>query len=91
MSEAALWLNYCLSGVIAFLVIYLRRWRIVPAMLMGTATSLAIYLLVSLGRGGAIDDPWIEAALFINGSFALIAASAGAVLAFALRARNDET
>ena len=89
MSEAALWLNYGLSGIVAFLIIYFRRWRIVPAMLVGTGISLALYLVASLATGGALDDPWLAPALFINGCFALVAAFLGAAIAFAASQRGD--
>ena len=88
MSEAALWLIYCLSAAIASLVVYARGWRMVSAMLLGTVIGLAVYLLVSLAKGGALDDPLLEAALLVNGSFCLIFAAAGAALGFALSRRS---
>jgi hypothetical protein len=87
LSETALWLNYCLSGVVAFLTTYFWRWRFVLSVLFGTAVSLAAYSLVSLSRGGSVHDPWFGAALLINGLFALVPALAGAGLASELRWR----
>jgi len=82
LSEAALWLNYCLSAGIAFAAIYRGRWRVVPAMLLGTAVTLAIWLIVSLASGGTFDDPWLEPALIINGCFSLLFAGAGAAFGY---------
>lgn len=90
MSEIALWLNYGLSGIVAFLIIFFRRWRIVPAMLLGTGIGLAVYLIASLASGGALNDPWLAPALFINGCFALIAAFLGAAIAFAATHRGAD-
>ena len=89
MSEAALWLNYCLSGAVAFSVIYWRGWRIVNAMLLGTAVTVALWLAVSLGRGGSLSDPALEAAIVTNACLSLVFAAAGAALAFALRQRSN--
>jgi len=85
LSEAALWLNYGLSGVVAFVSVYFLRWRLLPSMILGMTISLLLYLAVSFARGGWLDDPWFEAALFINGSFALVAAVGGAIVARAVR------
>ncbi len=85
MSEAALWLNYCLSAAIAFAAIYFLGWRIVSAMLAGTIATLALWLLVSLASGGSLGDPTLEPALIVNGSLGLVFAAAGAAAAFAAR------
>ncbi|MDQ3247108.1 MAG: hypothetical protein M3Q52_09530 [Pseudomonadota bacterium] len=78
MSEAALWLDYAVAAAIAFSLVYFRCWRIVPSMFAATLAALAIYLLVSVIRGGSLDDPFLEAALIINGSLSLIFAGVGA-------------
>jgi hypothetical protein len=85
LSEIALWLIYTLSGSIAFLAIFFRRWRVVPSMLLGTAVAVAIYLAAALALGSRIDDPALGPALFTHGCFALVASFFGAALGSAVR------
>jgi hypothetical protein len=91
LSEAALWLNYCLAAVAAFCAIYFRRWRIISAMVFGALIAVAVWVAASFGAGGSLDDPWLVAALLINGSFALIFAGLGAAVAQLILSRNSGT
>jgi hypothetical protein len=81
LSETALWLNYCLGGLIALVASYFRvriAFSIVPA----AAVPIAIWLLVPVfnGAGFNFNDPWFGPGLFINACFALIFATVGALL-----------
>lgn len=85
MSEAGPWLNSLLSAAIAFAAIYFRGWRVVSAMLLGTAVTVAILIVVLVAGGASLGDRSVEAAIWTNGSFSLIAAAAGAALGFVAR------
>ena len=94
MSETVLWLGYLLGAGAAFAAVYLQRWRLVPAILGGTAVSLVVWVLTVLAT--SIDDrtPWLQVDLAINASLGMIFAGAGAALAYALgaaRVRKDRS
>lgn len=88
MSEAALWLNCGLAAAIAFMLTYLRRWRIAPAIFAGAAATLATFLIVAVARGVSLDDPLLEAELVINASFGVIFAGIGAAAGSAMKQRH---
>ena len=85
MSDKLLWLAYLVSGGIAFALVYLKAWRLVPAMVLATAVGVFLSLLVMLAIPKEDASAWFQVELAMNGSLALIFAGAGAALAFALR------
>ena len=80
MSETALWLLYLLSGAAAFAVVYRLGSRIVPATLVGTAVTVAGWLLLYLLTDEKNRPDWISVDLSLNACFGLIFAGAGAAL-----------
>ena len=89
MSDKLLWLAYLISGGIAFALVYLKAWRLVPAMVLATAAGVLLSLLVMLAVPGEDANAWFQVDLAMNGSLALIFAGAGAAFAFALRESRE--
>ena len=89
MSNTLLWLAYLVSGAIAFALVHLQDWRLVPSMILGTAAGLLLSLLVMLAITKEDSSPWFQVELGMNGSLSLIFAGAGAAIGFALRASRD--
>jgi len=90
MSEALVWLLYVLGGLLSFLTVHHRRWRITTATLgaavLVTAAWSAWYWLTS----EAERPPWFNVHLSLNFFFAVIFASAGAALGEYLARRQAE-
>ena len=89
MSNTLLWLAYLVSGAIAFALVYVQNWRLVPSMILGTAAGLLLSLLVMLAIPKEDASPWFQVELAMNGSLSLIFAGAGAAIAFALRESRE--
>ena len=89
MSDKLLWLAYLISGGIAFALVYLKAWRLVPSMVLGTAVGVLLSLLVMLAIPKEDANAWFQVDLAMNGSLALIFAGAGAAVAFALRESRE--
>lgn len=89
MSDTLLWLAYLVSGAIAFALVHLQAWRMVPAMVLATAAGLFLSLLVMLAMSKEDAGHWFQVDLAMNGSLSLIFAGAGAALAYALRPSEE--
>ena len=86
MSNTLLWLTYLVSGGIAFALVYLKAWRLVPAMVAATAFGTLASLLIMLAvPAGEDENYWFQVDLAMNGSLSLIFAGAGAAIAYAIR------
>jgi len=88
LNETLLWLLYLLSAAAAFAAVFRLGWRIVPAMLAGTAVTLVGWLLMYLTAKESRPAFW-EVDLSLNASFALIFAGAGAAFGFFRRGRTN--
>ena len=86
MSETILWLGYLLGAGAAFAAVTMQRWRLVPAILAGTAVSLVVWAITVLATSSEDRTPWLQVDLAINASLGMIFAGAGAALAYALGA-----
>jgi len=90
LNETLLWLFYCVSAAAAFALIYLRRWRITAAMLVGGLISVAGWYLLFLLTEEDKRPEWITLDLSLNACFGLIFAGAGAALAHVLLMRQGQ-
>ena len=88
MNETLLWLLYLVSAAVGFLAVQKLGWRLVPAMLVGTLVSIVGWALLYLVTGEDQRPEFWRLDLSLNASFALIFASAGAALAFAMKDRE---
>lgn len=91
MNESLVWLLYLVSGLVAFLGVFRLKWRIVPAMLAGTAVTIAGWALLYLLTEEDKRPSFWEVDLSLNACFALIFAGAGAALAMYVRMRQRES
>lgn len=85
MIDTLLWLAYLVSGAAAFLLVRNKHWRLVGAMLAGTAVGLLLSVIVMLAIPREDPTRWFQVDLAINGSLSLIFAGAGAAIAYAIR------
>lgn len=85
MTDTLLWLTYLVSGGIAFALVYLKAWRLVPAMILATAVGVLLALLVMLAIPKEDQNFWFQVDLAMNGSLSMIFAGVGAAIAYALR------
>ena len=87
MSNTLLWLTYAASGAIAFALVYLKAWRLVPAMVAATAfgTLASLLIMLAVPKDEEDETRWFQVELAMNGSLALIFAGAGAAVALAIR------
>jgi hypothetical protein len=87
--EALSWLAWLVSAAVAFVLVHRQGWRLVGAMVAGTAAGLLLSLLVMLVTPKDDASYWFQVELTVNGSMSLIFAGAGAALGHALRASRD--
>jgi 4-hydroxybenzoate polyprenyltransferase len=84
LNETLLWLGYLLSGVAAFALVHRLGWRIVPTMLVGTAVTVAAWLILFLLADEKNRPEWETLDLSLNTCFGVIFAALGAAVAFFL-------
>lgn len=84
MNDTVLWLLYVVGAAIAFCVIIRFRWRIVPAMLVGTSLTAFGWAIVYAGTAEDKRPAFWRTDLSLNLSLALIFAGAGAAAAYAV-------
>ena len=89
MINSLLWLTYFVSGAIAFALVWLKGWRLVPAMVLATAAGVLLSLIIMLVIPREEASPWFQVELAMNGSLSLIFAGAGAAVAYALRSSRE--
>ena len=89
MNETLLWLLYCASGLLAFLVTYKLRGRpIFAALAGGLLTGAGWSLLYAMTEVDQRPD-WVQLDLSLNLTFGLIFAAAGAGIGRWMLSRRD--
>ena len=89
MSETLLWLLYGVSGVIAFLATYYRRWHNALAVLAGGLVTTIGWLLLFRFTAEEKRPDWVQLDLSLNVTFGLIFSAIGAALGWWLLRRRD--
>lgn len=89
MTDTLLWLTYLVSGGIAFALVYLKAWRLVPAMVLATAIGVLLAMLIMLAVPKEDEAFWFQVELAMNGSLSMIFAGVGAAIAYALRTPRE--
>ena len=81
MSEIALWLLFCVSGVMAFAAIHFQGWHPAIAILSGLLLTGAGWTILYFLTTEKDRPEWVRLDLSLNLSFGLLFVAAGAVAA----------
>lgn len=89
MNETLLWLDYALSGGVAFSAVYRWRWRITLAVLTGSLITTIGWLLIFRFTEEEKRPDWIRLDLSLNLTLGLIFAVFGAAIGWQLLSQRE--